>query len=210
MFELQNPTSVKLDNAQTRMQHHGDQLVPAVDLDLTWKTHNSVLETLMPGLREALYAEEEATDPDEQAELDLPIDALSAVRFPLLKYPLKASVEHHGLRLVVEYGLGGERSDIVLNQCHVSKFEVSPISGGSVELSFRVSSAKDIDETVSGRLQLMQQREIVVRLLPPEVQADTTEPLPGLTPEPDLLATSLASAQALQGKVEAAFLATKP
>lgn len=208
MFELQNPTSVKLDNAQTRMQHHGDQLVPAVDLDLTWKTHNTVLDTLMPGLREALYAADETADAD-QAELDLPIDALSAVRFPLLKYPLKAGIEHCGMRLVVEYGLGGLGTDVVLTQCQVSKFEVSPISGGSVELSFRVSSAKDIDETTSGRLQLMQQREIVVRLLAPEV-ADTTETIPGLPLESDLLATSLASAQSLQSKVEAAFLATKP
>lgn len=208
MFELSQPTTVTLDNFQTRMQHHGDQLVPAVDLSLTWKTHNRALDALVPGLREMLYAKAEPEPESEQAEMDLPVDELSAIRFAL-KYPLRSMLEFHGMRLVVEYGLGGERSDIVLNQCQASKFEITPINGGSLELSFRISSSKDIDEDVTGRLPLMQQQDIVVRLLAPEIQADTTGPLAGLPdPEPDLLATSLASAKSLQSKVEAAFLGT--
>jgi hypothetical protein len=208
MFELSQPTTVTLDNFQTRMQHHGDQLVPAVDLSLTWKTHNSALDALVPGLREMLFEKAEPEPEAEQAEMDLPVDELGVIRFAL-KYPLRPLLDLHGMRLVVEYGLGGDRSDIVLSQCHVGKFEVTPINGGSVELAFKVSSAKDIDEDVTGRLPLMQQQDIVVRLTAPEVQADTTAPLADLPEaEPDLLATSLASAQALQGKVEAAFLGT--
>jgi hypothetical protein len=57
----------------------------------------------------------------------------------------------------------------------------------------------------------MQQQDIVVRLLAPEVQSeDDLLGGPPSEPEPDLLATSLASAQSLQSKVEQAFLATKP
>lgn len=216
MFEIPLASTVKLDNAQGRMEHHGETLVPAVDVSLTWRTSNRVLETLMPGLREVLFAKD-TTDPDnvvdaelddedddkeEQGELSLPVDELSVIRFRYLAYPLKVTMEGVGYRLQVAWGLD---NDIVLHGCKVSKIRVTPIAGGSVEISLHVSSAKDIDADVSGRLLMMQQQDVSVGLLKPIVAASAADDNAERAAQDNQAAFE--SASAFQRSVEEAFLA---
>lgn len=68
-FELTSPTSLRLDHVQTRMERHGEEHVPAIDLSLTWTTNNRALDMLHPELRRALYGELQ-TPADEPSARD--------------------------------------------------------------------------------------------------------------------------------------------
>lgn len=170
MFELTNKTTLRLDHVQTRMERHGEDHVPAIDLSLTWTTNNRALDMLHPELRKALYAPLQAPGQDEpeQAEMDLPVDELPVVRFSRIKYPIKLDNEQTGMTVRIDYGLGGA-SDIELNTCKLSKFAVTPIEGGSVEIKMLLQCSSEIDEHVSGSLSMLQQSEIVLTMLPPLV-----------------------------------------
>lgn len=177
MLALLEMTSVKLDHAQVRQEHHGEALVPAIDLKFTWLTNNRSLDMIHPDLREYLFCKlskkallkrQVAKPEGEQDDLELPVDdELPNVRFTKLKYPLKWEYEAQGFTCTVDYGLGG-KSNIVLKLCKMKDIKVAPIEGGSVEIEWTVSSAADISESIAGKLGLQQQREVHIELTPPE------------------------------------------
>jgi len=46
-----------------------------------------------------------------------------------------------GCRVVIDYGLGDELSNIVLADCKVNQFRVECMEGGTVEITFRVQTS---------------------------------------------------------------------
>lgn len=170
MLQLQDFTEVKLENFNVRAEHHGEALVPAIDLAFSWKTNNRALDMIHAELRTRLFiklAQPRKVKEGDNEELELPVDdELPNVCFPLLKYPLKFEKEYQGYTCTVNYGLGG-KSDIVLNLCRLKDVKVEPIEGGSVEIKWTISCAADITESISGKLSLQQQREISLKMLPP-------------------------------------------
>lgn len=172
MFELATPTTVKLDHAKGRKEHHGDVKVLALDLSITWTTNNRALDMLRKGWREGLFvASPPDADPDEdQGNLDLRVSDLPFMRFIDIAYPLKSDIEYTGHTLRLDYGRGGD-ADKVVNLCKVHKFAITPIEGGSVQIHFALSSAADITGELVGVFSERIQQDITITLLAPaEVQ----------------------------------------
>lgn len=167
MFELQSPSNVMLDKVNTRIEHHGEAHVLAVDLKVTLTTHNSVLDQFHSKLRAMLFCSLAADQMDGQGELSLPVSDLPNITFTKIDYPIKWDLEATGYTCKVDHGLGG-KSDLVLNLCTLKNFRFSPIEGGSVEVEFTISSAADIDERIAGKLSVMQQSDIAITLLAPQ------------------------------------------
>lgn len=168
-FELKQPTMVKLNHAKGRKEHHGEALVLALDLSVTWTTNNRALDMLDPELREALFsALPPGTKPTtDQGELQLPVSDLPFVRLPRMKYPWKLEgVELTGYTLRLDYGTGGD-SDKVVKVCKLKNFETTPIEGGSTEISFGISSAADIEGETVGLFSAYIQEGITITLLAP-------------------------------------------
>ena len=167
-FELKTPTTVSLENVSTRIEHHGDAHVLAVDLKVVLTSNNKTLDLFHPKLREALFCSlaSDASKAAGQGEIDLPVSDLPNMTFPMIDYPIKWDLELSGFVARIDYGLGGD-ADIVLNLCTLKRFKFSPIEGGSVAVEFTISSAADIDERIAGKLSVMQQQPISITLLAP-------------------------------------------
>lgn len=194
MLEMLDPTTVKLNNVQTRMENHGEDQVLAIDLSVTWNTNNRALSAINKQLREALFCDLRQQADGKQAEMDLPVDELPNVRLPALDYPVKFDHTQMGARVEVAYGVS-EESGVVLQLCKVSKFRITPIEGGSAEVKFAISSSADIDERVVGRLSVLQQHDISMKLTMPEVAQEEKK----LTPD-DVFPPSGDDAAAATGK----------
>lgn len=168
-FELLDFTGVKLDNVNSRMQKHGDDNVPALDLAITLTATNQVLDLIHHALRPTLFCAQGAQGHQPtQAEMDLPVDDLPNVRFPHLDYPVKYDSMLAGYTLTVDYGRGGEQN-LRLKTCDIKTFRIRPIEGGSVEVKFTVQCADGIDERIVGKLSMLQQSEISITLEGPEI-----------------------------------------
>ena len=177
MFELPNMTPATIANVNTRMEKHGkDNMVPAVDVRLTFDMPNTVLQVLAPGLLQLRYTDDEsmqAAPDDDQDELDF---ETADVPMPYLResdltFPLGLKTELHGFCVSVDYGLGGKRN-LVLNTSEVNKFSVEPKNGGTVTIGCRVQCADRMDERILGKLDVLQQKEVKVTITAPEVKQE--------------------------------------
>jgi hypothetical protein len=173
MFQLTNPTEVKLCSMTPRTEKHGDEDVSAVSLSLRLTGPNTLLDTLQPGLRDALY---KAVDGQE----DLPgVEPAT----PLLRArgieSVKLTACFEGWTLAIDQGID-ESDPIKLGGSKIDKFVVEPKEGGSIDLTFRVGSS-DIDEAEAGWLFGHLGQQIVVTVAAPEPKA---EPIDGTVGHP--------------------------
>lgn len=170
-FEISTLTSVMLDYAKARKENHGDVLVLALDLSVTWNTHNSILDTIMPGLRQMLFtsippAQRDKLEAAEQERLDLQASDLPFVRCADITYPIKIEREWTGHKLRLDYGRGGD-ADKVVSLCKMKGMEITPIDGGSVELHWKIASSADISGEMIGIFSELIKQKISIQLLAP-------------------------------------------
>ena len=217
IFELTAKTTMKLDKLNSRIEHHGEAHVLAIDLKCTMQSNNSLLDQFHPKLRAALFcslpAEAAARRAAEngQTEMSLPVSDLPNIAFTKLKYPVKWDLEATGYTCRIDHGLGG-KSDIVLSLCTLKNFSFAPIEGGSVEMEFTVSSAADIDERIAGKLSVMQQSDITMTLLAPQavdggiIDASAGSGAPGTGPALEATKASIKSKSKAHKDATAAFV----
>lgn len=178
MLEFPESRVVTLTNFQARNEVHGKDLVPAVDLGISVKGSNRLLDLLHPQLRPALFRKGEADASSAEPELDLPVYELPHVRVPRLAMPLKIDYEQTGMYLEIAYGTARKPSNIVLGLVRLHKVRIEALAeGGSVELRFTLSCADLITESIAGRLAILQGHDIEVTLQAPEVVASEREAL---------------------------------
>lgn len=179
-FELETLTRAKVASVNLRSERHGPQdLVPAVDVRLQIETPNDILTAFDGWLKTALYHRAAGQDPQPALEGMAQSDAPN-LRFPKLAAPLRWDAEHTGHTLTIDRGLGG-RSNIVLAECKVGKFQIEPKEGGAVVVSFSVSSSAELSEKVLGKLGQLVQHDVLIELHGPEPEG---EDLAGKKPEP--------------------------
>lgn len=181
-FAFRTPTDVTLTHVNFRKELHGDDHRQAVDLNMSVDVPNSTLDIIVPGLREALYTNHDAAN--GQVEIaDLP-ETLPNLRFPRLnggKFALddkKAKLA--GYELEVEYGLNDERSKMVFDCVKVVKRVIETKEGGTVHLSWQCQYMGDrLDQETCGKLALLEQDLIAIRLIPPAVEQveEAAEPM---------------------------------
>lgn len=209
MIHFPEQRDVTLRNVQTRMEKHGEQDVPAIDLAIGLKASNSYLDMIHPDLRAALFKPVTETE----GELSLPVDDLPSKRFARLAMPVKFDIEQIGMTLKVAYGATG-KADMVLGAIKLSKLRVADvIEGGSVELQFNLSTT-DVSEKVIGKLSLLQGHEISITLVSPEVAETPADKQAAARKEAESLFSEPGSVQKVtEGDAltpEAALLSTEP
>lgn len=177
MIEFLEPTDLLLRNVQTRIEKHGEEDVPALDLAVSVTGGNRLLDMLHPDLRAALF---KPAGPVRDGELDLPVDDRPSARFSGLGMPVKWDREQVGMTLRVAYGATG-KADMVMGLVKLAKIRVeSVIEGGSVEIRFNLSTSAAVTEKLIGKLSLLQGHTISVTLQCAEVE-DTKPSTPQLT-----------------------------
>ena len=163
MFNLHNQLSV-LNNVNVRAENHGEDKVLGIDLKLSLTLSNDVLGEFDPDLKTALFKVPETG----QEELDLE----EATRLSALKFPSMGSIgwgsDLKGYKFKLHYGIGGEQSDVILQDCKVNSFRFTPKEGGSVEISVRVQANPQLSDMPKVLEYLG--REATIDLLPPEEQ----------------------------------------
>lgn len=178
-FSFRTPTDVTLTHVNFRKELHGDEHRQAVDLNMGCDVPNTLLDIIVPGLREALYCNNDAAAGQAEIE-DLPA-TLPNLKFARLnggKFSLddkKAKLA--GYELEVEYGLNDERSKMVFDCVKVVKRVIETKEGGTVHLSWQCQYMGDrLDQETCGKLALLEQDLIAIRLIPPAVEQLEQEP----------------------------------
>jgi hypothetical protein len=166
LFTLESVTEAKLTSVTPRSEHHGKDLVSAISLGLTITGPNTILDKLSPTLRHALYTIADASEQQGSLpEIDPPTPKLRTKHLGPLTLSLPAI---EGGTLYVEWGIG---DDMELGTCKVDKWRAECMEGGTVALSFRVST-NDVDETEAGRLFGKLGQVIDIRFTPPALVAE--------------------------------------
>lgn len=171
-FAFRQVTDVTLTHVNFRKELHGDDHVQAADLTMAVDVPNTLLDTILPGLREALYCNQDAAA--GQGEIEGVEATLPNLRFPRLnggKFALDDKKNKlAGYKLFIDYGLGDERSNMVFDCCKVVKRAIETKEGGTVHLSWQVQYSGDrLDQETCGKLALLEQDLIAIRLIPPVV-----------------------------------------
>lgn len=187
VFEFIEPTAVVLSKVNFRKENHGPDLVQACDLNMSLDIANTLLDKIAPGLRQALYFNAAADLGQDQ--LDGVDDVLPNLRFPRLnsgKFALDdKKTKLAGFDLDVEYGLDDERSHIAFDCCKVVKRSIETKEGGTIRLSWQVQYSGDrLDGETCGKLALLEQDLITIKLIPPAVQVQEEPAKPMENPFP--------------------------
>lgn len=193
MFQIEEFTEVRLTNINPRMEKHGVEDVPAVDINFVMDAPNDVLSYFDGALLNALYTAHE--DPNAQEEIDgiEPVSHLPNLRFPKMA-PIKWDQKSPGYTLVIDYGLGA-KSNLELENVEVGKFTICPKEGGTVELKFQCQCVAGLTERIIGKLALMIGQEVSIELHAPEsmeAASNVNDPLfPDYKPDAPLTATDV-------------------
>jgi hypothetical protein len=175
MFQLIDPTTVKLKKASTTVDTYEDTERLTLELRVLWTTSNRNLDLIRKGMREYFFCDLRPEEERAQADLDLPIDDLPNLKMPTFKYPQSDGYELMGARVEIAHGID-ETSAIVLQLCKVHKFQFTPIEGGSAHIEYSISSSAELDSNTLGTLLQLQKHEITITQTMPEVE-EPTRPL---------------------------------
>lgn len=157
MFELTQQT-VTFANFNARTELNGETRKPASDISCRAQLPNTILNSFFPGLLQMLY--ERPTSPDLVEQTDP--DAATSLRMPLLGLPLDWDLVLENRTLTIDYGLGDEQSNIVMPECKVHKFKITPQNGGTVLVAWQISAHPDAKQ--AGWLYDHQQTDIVITI----------------------------------------------
>ena len=193
-FQLTQYTAVKMTNLNTRIEKHGPESVPAVDLTFTMDAQNKILDDFHCDLLDSIYTTRETSfDLQESIEGVEEIAYLPNLRFTAMD-PIKWNWNGSGYEFSVDYGLGGDRA-LVLECVEVGKIVIDPKEGGTVELKFRVQCNAGLTEAIIGKLAMMNGQEVKIMLHAPTTVEQTGakfDPLfPDYKPDAPLTATDV-------------------
>ena len=171
-FVLDKQT-VRFANFNARSELNGDKRRPAADINCTASLPNSILNVFAPGLLQTIYEPPKNPDLAEQADPD----AATALRYPQMGLPLDWELSLDNRTLVIDFGLGDEKSNLRLPECKVHKFKITPQNGGTVQIGFQISAHPD--EKQAGWLYEHQQTDIVISIEAPKEDDQQADMLKG-------------------------------
>lgn len=170
-FALTSTTETTVSHVNIRDENHGDEKVLAVDLQFWMEGSNDLLDLFHPDLRRALYCNKAADAGQE--ELDEVLAVLPNLRAPGLPEKMRwgGDDKFSGYRLIADYGLGDQQSNIDLTDCVVGKKWVEPKEGGTVRIGWRVSYAGEAlqDVMTRGKLAGLKGQKAFIQLHAPAV-----------------------------------------
>ena len=169
MIAFETPVKCKLVEVQVQSQKHSKpDASPGAKLTLSAGLSAEYLAYFDGSLRSFLFA----VNPNaKQGALEgLEGELLTGIGTKI--GTLKWTHDLTGYTVTIDQGLGGKKSNLVIADCALSGWKITPKEGGSVLLKFNVESA-DVSEAMFGRLAKLKSRELQVLMDPPE--ADTTQ-----------------------------------
>lgn len=170
-FEFPKVTEVQLTHVNVRREIHGEEHVPAMDLSLRKEGSNELLDLLDPALRQALYYNQAATAGQEGLPEVLAIlPNLRVAKLNGQKFNWAKGERHKGYRFVLDYGLGDEESNVDLDGCTVTGWNIETNEGGTVVLNWTVQYAGEkLTSEVRGKLTGLTDEPIHIQLFAPDV-----------------------------------------
>ncbi|MEY4429139.1 MAG: hypothetical protein RLZZ182_1828 [Pseudomonadota bacterium] len=166
-FELPSGTYVTITKTTPRKEHHGDDLVQAISLRLSWTTTNDSLAKLHPNLKAALYWKQPGEEAQERIG-GVP-EITPNLRVPTMATPVTVEASFSGYTLTIDHGID-ESTALELYGCSLEKFKVDPKEGGSVTISWSVSSNKSVTPELVGALCGLEGDEVTLQMVAPVVQ----------------------------------------
>lgn len=175
MFEILTMTEAKLSTLTPRSEKHGDDEKPAVSLGIEIEAANTLLDSIDPTLRQALFKAVDDQPNLPGVEQSTPVLRSNSIDRVLL--PNK----HDGWTLAVDDGID-DTNPMGFGGCRIDKFSVEPKQGGTISLRLRVGTS-DIDAARMGMLGMHVGQPIWITLTAPLRQPDAID-ASGSTKEP--------------------------
>lgn len=161
MFQL-DQQQAKVTSFNPRAEKHGEENVPAGDVRFQVACPNTVLDAFGKSLRPALYRKAASGESSTTDVQEVPGN-LTQRTLPQLK-PLKFDGDWPGYSVVIVPGMG-LTDPIELDDVKLSNFQLEPMDGGTVVVTFSVSFHPDEDQ--SGRLCGLIQSMVEITLTAP-------------------------------------------
>ena len=167
-FELADPTTVTITNANPRRELHGEEKVRAIDLAFVLTGENTLLDLIEQGLREHHYCNKAIKEGQEALPgVHIPLPNLRHPQLPLA-YHYGKGQKWRGYRFIWDWGLNEEHVDFTDAVLSNLQYELS--EGGSVTVKGTISyngeelENNDLFGELSG---LAAEGEISIKLLAP-------------------------------------------
>lgn len=125
---------LKIAHVKHRLEKHGDEDVPAVDMKLVYRASNDVLAMFSPTLKSSLYWFDESV---QGQVLDDPA-YLPNIKNPKIE-PLKWKDKHEHMVFRIHHGVTDDEA-MVFPEATASKFVIHPLEGGAVTIEFLVQA----------------------------------------------------------------------
>lgn len=141
--EVQEPFALvrercTLKSLNIRAEKHGDDDIPAVDIDFSLTTSNSILKKLDARLLPLLYTHDK--------QMDIQDEFMRKLQFPLLGV-LSWGLELLRMRLEV-HDIESDDNNVIMAGGKLKKVKINAKDGGTVEVTFQVQFSKaDMDDT---------------------------------------------------------------
>jgi hypothetical protein len=152
-FQLEEVTHVAFTHVNVRRELHGEEHVRAVDIAMTMKGENTLLDLIEPGLREHHYCNKSLDAGQEPLpEVLIPLPNLRHANLPT-KIDYAKKQRWRGYRFVIDYGLGGS-SNVDFTDCVLASMWYELSEGGSVTIGWTIQYNGDelTDDAVHGRM----------------------------------------------------------
>lgn len=171
MFELLNPTKAKLlDVVVLSQKNRMPDENPGAKLNFEIQLSADMLAHFDGHLKGFLFTKNSGSESAKQAELDgIPqasdMPNLTGIGMKIGKFPWNQELT--GYELVIDHGMGGKKSDLVIDDGLLSNWRFTPKEGGTVIARMSFESA-NVTEAQFGRLAKMKSRDIEITFHPPE------------------------------------------
>jgi hypothetical protein len=173
-FELETTTKAKITDVEILSQkNRAPDANPGAKLSISMDLSNDALSYFDGSLKGMLFHKSAASSKPEarQGTLDAvePVSDLpNLTGIGAAVGSLHWALELTGYTLVLDYGMGGPRSNLELADCKLSGFKFTPKEGGTVTVQL-VCETEDVAEKVFGKLATLKAREVSILLTAPEV-----------------------------------------
>ena len=163
MFQITDTTEATLAGVTPRVEKHGDEDVPAVSLQIHIEAANTLLDSIDPAIRQALYMA--VAGQDNLPGIDPATPVLRCNSFD----QITLTQAHEGWTLEIDDNID-EDNPMTFSPCKVDKLRVDAKQGGSIVLKMRIGTS-DVDAERLGALAMHNGQSIWIRLRAPDPKA---------------------------------------
>lgn len=167
MFQIHEMTEVHLATFTKREETHGDEKVPAVTIAVELTGANTLLDSIDPTIRHALYKAVEGQEDLPGVDPATPVLRCNSFE----KHTLTAA--HEGWALAVDDGID-DTKPMLFGGCKVDRLQIEAKQGGRVLLRFRIGTS-DLDAERLGKLGMLHGHSMWITLKAPEKKADAID-----------------------------------